>query len=318
MQISFRRGRWAPHTQQLYEQGWRDWVEWCATGDPIEPMPAPPEAIAEFIRVRADTLSTASIGLRIQAIVNAHKIARASLKTAEERELYMVDTKHPLISDAWTEVKRRKGTAGTPKRALSPAEVQAMVAQIPASRLQDRAILLLTFASAMRRSEVVALNVEDLEFTDDSLIITIRRSKTDKSGRGETVAVARTGTEFCPVAAMEAWLASNSEPGPVFYSGRGNRMLPRRVATITKRWAKKIGLNPREIGAHSHRRGCITAINEAGVNLRDGMALSRHRTPSIYLGYVQKKSAVDNPAVRSLARALGGAPAAKTPTEARG
>lgn len=300
--ITFRRGRWAPHTQQLYEQSWRDWLTWCEATR-TTPLPAEPAAIAAFIVERAETLSTSSISLRIQAIVNAHKIARAGLMTAEERERYLIDAKHPLIADAWTEVKRQKGTAGTPKRALSPKEVQRMVSLVPEARLQERAILLLTFASAMRRSEVAALNVEDLEFTDDSLVITIRRSKTDKSGRGETVAVARTGGEFCPVAAVEKWI-DNSAGGPVFFSRLGNRMAPRRVAEITKRWAKKIGLDPREIGAHSHRRGCITAINEAGINLRDGMALSRHRTPSIYLGYVQKKSAADNPAVLSLAKAL--------------
>ncbi len=130
------------------------------------------------------------------------------------------------------------------KDALAIADIRRIMRGIPADRLQDRAIILIGFGSAMRRSELVAINVEDLEFSPEDVTITIRRSKTDKNGKDEHVAVARSGTDMCPVEAVERWLErAKITSGPVFRSGnegwrfRG-RMQSRQVATITKRWAQ--------------------------------------------------------------------------------
>ncbi len=298
-QVSFDRGRWAPSTQAAYEDNWQDFERFC-TKRGCRPLPATPEDVAAFLRARAETHATSSLSQRLAAIRAVHKDAKGALpKLDPERERYTLDD--PIITDAWKEICRDKGTAHTPKAALTKTELRKMLALIPAERLQDRAILLLAYTSAMRRSEIVALNVADLEFGDDSLIVTIRRSKTDKGGKGQIVAILRGEGDTCAVAALERYLeASGTKTGAIFRTRTGARLLAERVAYVTKRWAKAIGVDPKTVAAHSWRHGCITDMNRAGVNLKDGMAHSRHQTSSIYLGYVEMETAKKNPAIRAL------------------
>lgn len=288
MKISFDRGRYAPATRSAYTVAWQDWERWCAdTGD--TPLPADPAAIARFLTDRAATHSTSTIQIRLGAIKAAHELSGQPL-----------NVKASEIRDAWAEIRRTKGTASKPKDALAIDEIKRVVRCIPPNRLQDRAVLLIGFASVMRRSELAALNVEDLQFNGD-LIITIRRSKTDKGGAGATVAVARTNSELCPVAALEAWLAhSGITEGAVFRSRAGDRMVPRKVADIAKQWAKKAGYDPAKIGAHSLRRGGITSMFMAGGDLKSIMGVSRHSSSDMALRYVQAETAQNNPAIRLL------------------
>jgi integrase len=283
MQIDLERGRWSPATRASYAISWADFEQFGGS------LPAEPKIIADFLTARAATLSTSTLSGRLAAIVAVHSLYGHTL-----------DVKGSVIKDAWAEIRRQKGTAKKPKDALAIADIRRIMRGIPADRLQDRAVMLIGFGSAMRRSELVALDVEDLEFSPEDVTITIRRSKTDKTGKGEHVAVARSGTDMCPVAALSRWLAHAAiTEGPVFRTG-DNRMQPRQVATITKRWAQNAGYLARDIGAHSLRRGCITTMHEAGIDLKSGMELSRHKTPTIYLGYVQAKDARSNPAVKAL------------------
>ena len=211
-----------------------------------------------------------------------------------------INVKATVIRDAWAEIRRAKGTASTPKTAIDDKAIRLIVGKMPADLLQERAVLLVAFSSAMRRSELVALNVDDLSFSDDGCAITIRHSKTDKSGKGEVIGIPRSDGELCAVAALEAWLKhAGITEGAVFQS-KGRRMAARRVADIAKQWASRVGFSAAEIGAHSLRRGCITTMNERGIDLKSGMQHSRHKTPTIYLGYVQRKQAMDNPAMKAL------------------
>jgi len=127
--------------------------------------------------------------------------------------------------------------------------------------LRDRALLLLCFAGALRRSELVALNVEDIEETESGLRITIRRSKTDQEGAGQTIAIVR-GSVACPVAAVKAWLqAAGITSGRLFRSVRkggktlGGSLSAQAVANIVKAQARAVGLEPTSYAGHSLRSG---------------------------------------------------------------
>lgn len=284
----FDRGRWAPSTRQAYESFWRDWCAWTATNG-AESFPAKPERVAEYLTAKAETVSTASLSGRLACLVAVHKIKRKPLRVNET-----------IIRDAWAEIRRKKGTASTPKMALPAEAMHKVIASIPADHLQDRAVLLVGFKAGMRRSELVALNFDDVAISPAGLHITIRHSKTDKTGKGQTVTIARTGTDLCAVAALEAWLTqAEITSGPIFLNKNG-RMPAREVANIAKRWAAAIGIDPKIIGAHSLRSGCITTMQEAGIDIKSGMELSRHVTPSIYLGYAQVKRGMDSAAVKAL------------------
>lgn len=297
--VDLDRGRWAPATRAAYGGAWKDFTNFCRSSD-AEPLPATAETVAAFIRRCAPTLSTSTISQRLAAIRAIHKDAKGQLpKLDPTRELYTLDD--PQIADAWTDVRRTKGTAKKPKAALTKEDIRAMLAVIPASNLLERSLTTFMFTSLLRRSEAAALDVEDLQFQDDALIVTVRRSKGDKLGKGERVAVARTNGPHCPVAMLERYLESRGiTEGAIYRNSRGNRIDPRSISESAKKWAAMVGRDAREIGAHSYRHGGITELDRAGVTLKDGMAQSRHKTPSVYQGYVEARRATLNPALDAL------------------
>lgn len=281
--IDFNHGRWAPATRASYAISWADFAKWG--GD----LPAAPQTIADFLTARAETLATSTLSGRLAAIVAVHSLYG-----------HKIDVRGTVIKDAWAEIRRQKGTAKIPKAALAVTDMRLVMAGVPEDRLQVRAVLLVGFASAMRRSELVALNRDELAFTADGVTITIRRSKTDKSGKGEQIAIHRSGSPLCAVGALERWLEKCPPSGPVFWGRDMQRMQARQVATITKRWAANAGYPARDIGAHSLRRGCITSMFRAGADLKSIMSHSRHRTSDIALGYVQAETAQRNPAIKMI------------------
>lgn len=296
---NFTRGKWSPGTGKVYEIAWRHWETYCRKHDCCS-LPARAEHVAAFLHKHARAHATSTVSQALAAIRAIHKDAKGQLpKTDPHREMYLLDD--PIIEDAWAEIRRQKGTANTPKAPILKDDLQRIIRRIPEKFVLDRALLLVGFTSALRRSELVALNKEDLSFSDEGLVITIRRSKTDKNGQGQTVSVQRGSPEFCPVAALERLIESEGiTTGPIFRNRFGERIVPSTVAFIVKDWAVEVGFERRAIGAHSLRRGCITEMNRAGVNMRDGMAHSRHKTVSIYMNYAEPEEGLKNPGVRSL------------------
>jgi integrase len=136
--------------------------------------------------------------------------------------------------------------------------------------VRDRAILLLGFAGAFRRSELVALDVADFEETEDGFRVTIRKSKTDQEGQGQTIGIMR-GSAACPVRAVKAWLeAAGITEGAIFRPVPGEvaaeRLRPRAVDNIVKRYAKRLGLPITDFSAHSLRSGFLTISARRGAS----------------------------------------------------
>jgi integrase len=161
--------------------------------------------------------------------------------------------------------------------------------------LRDRAIVLLGFGGAFRRSELVALNVEDLEFCDNGLRVRIRRSKTDQEGLGVTIAVAA-GSIACPAQALRAWLdAAGIVSGALFVRlynkrnqfHRGERLAARNVASIAKKFARALGLPEADFSAHSLRAGWITSAAARGASVFKMKEVSRHKSIDVLGGYVR-------------------------------
>ena len=159
--------------------------------------------------------------------------------------------------------------------------------------LRDRALLLLGFGGAFRRSELVALDVADIAETKDGLLVTIRRSKTDQEGRSTLVAVVR-GKIACPIAALIAWLtAAGISDGPVFRPiTKGGRVRPTRltdrsVANIVKYHAARLGLDPTAFSGHSLRAGFLTSAAARGASLFKLADVSRHKSMDTLRGYIR-------------------------------
>ena len=172
--------------------------------------------------------------------------------------------------------------------------------------LRNRALLLLGFAGALRRSELVGLDVEDLDFTSAGLVVTLRRSKTDQDGDGRKLGVPYGGRlETCPVRTSQSWLSAAAiTTGPMFreitkadrilnpYTDkkgrqRGVRLGDKAVALIVKRAAQEAGLDPTRYAGHSLRAGLATSAAAAGASERAIMATTGHRSVQMVRRYIR-------------------------------
>jgi site-specific recombinase XerD len=280
----FAKAEKAPNTRKAYRTDFAIFQAWCAEHGVVA-LPASPETVAAFIATEAERGTKAStIQRRMAAIRYAHKLAGLPIPTDDER-----------VRATARGIRRTIGTAATKKAPATSDKLLAMVAIQDSSMasLRDRALLLLGFAGAFRRSELVALDVADIVETAEGLRVTIRHSKTDQEGSGATIAIVR-GSVACPVAALKTWLATAAiSEGPLFRRvNKGDRVLPNRltaqsVALIVKARAKRIGLKPEDFSGHSLRAGFLTSAAKRGASVFKMMDVSRHRNIDTLKGYVR-------------------------------
>jgi site-specific recombinase XerD len=279
----------AQNTKRAYANDWDHFVEWCtARGVPYLPTTNP--IVALYIQDMANAGYKVSTIQRRMAAINAkHREAKKPT----------VSTRHDPLHRVWQGIVRTKGTAPTKKKAALTEDIKAMVDTLDDTKLigiRDRAMLLVGFAGALRRSEIAALNVEDVEFKPQGLFVTIRRSKTDQTGQGQVIFIAYGTTyETCPVRSLQRWIeTSGIKEGPLFRSidRHGNikdRIPDNTVARVVKRCAEAAGLEDVEkYGAHSLRAGFATTAGENGVSLDDIMRQTRHKSERVARGYIQK------------------------------
>jgi integrase len=203
-----------------------------------------------------------------------------------------------------------QGIAQTAKSPLLPADLRRISALLPSglAGTRDRALLLLGFAGALRRSELVGLNVEDLDFREEGLVITLRRSKTDQEREGRQVGIPYgSDPTTCPFRSVRAWIrASGINAGALFRPVSRNgtlgqsRLSDRSVALLVKRFAEQIGKDASCFSGHSLRAGLVTAAALAGVSDRSIMAQTGHRSANMVRRYVRDCSLFrDNAAGRT-------------------
>jgi len=276
------------NTARAYRSDWADFTAWCSDHG-AEPLPAAPDTIALYITDRAATCKPSTIQRRIVAISQAHQAAG-----------YDTPTTAAVVRTVWRGIRRTVGTAYEQKNAATIDIIRAMVGTLPATvaGCRDRAILLLGFAGAFRRSELVALDMDDLDFHADGVTVTIRRGKTDQEAAGRMVGIPYgRNPKTCPVRALVAWIEELSETtGPVFraVTCRGNiaaaRLSDRSVALTVKKAAKAAGYDPAGFAGHSLRSGLATSAAAAGVAERDIMAQTGHTSERMVRRYIRAGS----------------------------
>ena len=280
-----RRASKAAATRRVYQKDFARFTAWCDQRH-IPPIPAAPETVAAFLAAEAARgIKPATIGRRVAAIRYAHKLAgHDDPPTSSE-----------VVKATVHGIRRTVGSAPVRKTPATADKVVAMAALADADMkgLRDRAILLLGFAGAFRRSELVALDVTDLEFCDGGMRVHIRRSKTDQEGAGDTIAIVA-GSIACPVKAVRAWLeASKVTTGPLFRPiGKGSRIGTDRLADhtvvrVVKASARRVGLDPKLFAGHSLRSGFLTSAAGRGASIFKMMDQSRHRSMDTLRGYVR-------------------------------
>ncbi|MHB9134226.1 MAG: site-specific integrase [Armatimonadota bacterium] len=279
----------APATRKAYETDWQDFSDWCGYHG-VDVLPAAPTHVATYLAELADAGKKAStIGRRAAAITHAHKLAGLStpIRSAE-------------VQQALSGIRRQLGTAQFGKAPAITDDIRAMVDALPPDTLlglRDRAIILLGFAGAFRRSELVALDVEDLEDAPQGLRVTLRRSKTDQEGAGRVVGIPHgTHEHTCPVRAIQAWQSAAGILSGSLFRGVNrheqvlDRLSDKGVARAVKRAALGAGLDPARYSGHSLRAGLATSAAAAGVEERVIMKQTGHRSERTVRRYIRDGS----------------------------
>lgn len=277
----------APNTRRAYHTQWTLFARWCERRGRAA-LPTESATLALYLADRARRgRKVATLSLALSAIRAAHRDANFP-DPADTVEVRTV----------WEGIRRTHGTAQRRAAPLSAGDIAKISAKLRSGTprtARDRAMILVGFAGAFRRSELVALDVADLTFKPaHGLVVRVKRSKTDQNAAGADVAIPfGSNSSLCPVQALRAWLAAGSvTEGPVFRSidrhgNLGGRLDGRDVARIVKAAAERAGLDATLVSGHSLRAGLATSAALAGKSDRAIMAQGRWRSRAMMDRYVR-------------------------------
>ena len=285
----YRDASRAASTRAKYAADWASFGRWCQErGHPA--LPAHPGTVAVYLSALADRrLAPSTVGRVLAAIGHHHRLA--GLVAPHKAEGGSV------ILDVLAGIRRSHRTPPARKAAADSYIIHAVLRAIEGDTLadlRDRALVAFGMASALRRSELVALVVADLQRVPDGLRVRVAYRKTDQEGRGAVIAVPD-GRRLHPVAHLDAWLARASiAEGPVFRSlvnGRvGAALTDQSVSLIVKRRAKAAGYPAADFAAHSLRAGFLTSAAAAGANIWKMREVSRHKSVQVLSDYVRSSN----------------------------
>ena len=305
----------APNTTRGYAADLEDFRHWCKRYD-REWLPATPETVGLYLGARADELSLATLDRRLAAIASLHK---------EEGYESPASVAEGPLRKIWKGLVREKTRRQDGAPPLMAQDLKSIIEHLPRysssddgptgeltlTALRDRALLLVGWTGALRRSELVALTTEDIQFVEgEGVNVYIRKSKADQEAEGLVKGLPYgSNKETCPVTALRQWLqaADRQVEGPFdgdifrrFYRGESigeSAMTAQYVSTVLKRRAEAAGLDPDDYSAHSLRAGFITQAIRAGKPERRVKEHSGHASWETFNEYVEEAGTFqDNPA----------------------
>lgn len=288
----------AENTKRAYQNDWTQFSEWCAKNG-LQDLPADPETLVYYITFLGKTLKASSIKRKMTAISQRHETAG-----------YPSPTKTALVKGVWDGIQRKIGIKEEGKDALWLDDLRQVIQAIDQHTLigvRNRALLIIGWAGALRRSELVFLNFEDVSKTRDGLILHLNRSKTDQKGEGQNVALPYGSNPLtCPVRNLEDWLeASKISEGPLFrrinrHGSILGRLTPQSVRLIVRKSCETIGMDPERYGAHSLRSGFCSTAAKAGKAEHQIMKQTRHKRSDSLQRYIKKASLFDDNAASGI------------------
>ena len=284
----FIRQSRASNTLRAYRSDWAHFVAWCKVHNQ-SPLPATPETVALYVADLSSTHKPGTLTRRLSAISQAHGIKELESPTAAAK-----------VRLVMAGIRRSQGTAQTAKTPVLVDDLRKMISELQENLLgvRNRALLLIGFAGAFRRSELVALDFSDAAVTREGLVVTIRQSKTDQEGEGRKIGIpygAHLAT--CPIRSLQEWLErSGITEGPLFRPiNRHGTMADTRlsgaaVAAVVKRYVGESGLDASVFAGHSLRSGLATSAAMAGASERSIMNQTGHRSLNMVRRYIRDGS----------------------------
>ena len=280
----------ANNTLRAYQSDFSDFSIFC-TKNGFSFMPTQPKIIALYITHLSKSCKFSTLKRRIASISVIHKLKG-----------HYLDTKHPIIMENLLGIKRTLGSRQKAKKPILINDLKLIIKAIDEDKIRDKALILVGFAGGFRRSELVNIYFQDIDFVPEGVKILIRRSKTDQSGEGSIKAIPYfENQEFCPVIALKDYLNkkfSNSDKSKkdvkIF------EISDKSVALIIKRYAEKAGLDSSKYAGHSLRSGFATTAAEFGAEERNIMAMTGHKTTQMVRRYIQEANLFKNNALKDI------------------
>ena len=279
----------AANTLRAYKADYKDFARFCIKHG-FKSMPTEPKILSLYLTHLSQTSKFSTLKRRLASISVIHRISG-----------HYIDTKHPMITENLMGIKRIKGSYQKAKKPLLIDDLKSIVNVIDKDqnekrKAKDRALILIGFAGGFRRSELVAILYEDIDFVSEGVKIFIRRSKTDQSGEGMIKGIPYfSNTDYCPVISLKDWLQKlETKSGKIF------DMSDKSVALIIKKYAAIAGLDSNKYSGHSLRSGFATSVAELGAEERSIMAMTGHKTTQMVRRYIQEANLFKNNALNKI------------------
>ena len=279
----------AHNTLRAYQADFKDFTKFCSKNS-FNSMPSDPKIIALYLTHLSSFSKFSTLKRRL-----------ASIKVIHRLKGHYIDTKHPIIAENLMGIKRKMGVKQTSKKPILINDLKLIINVINKDqneykKLQNKALILIGFAGGFRRSELVSIEYEDIEFVNEGVKILVQRSKTDQTGLGMMKAIPYFQNKiYCPVTSLRDWISySKISDGKIF------KISDKTVALTIQKYALLAGLDKTKYAGHSLRSGFATSTAETGADERSIMAMTGHKTTQMVRRYIQEANLFKNNALNKI------------------
>jgi len=278
------------NTLRAYKSDFNHFMDFCKKNN-FRPLPADPKIISFYITDLSSKSKVSTLKRRLASISVIHKLKG-----------HYIDIKHPLIIENLMGIQRKKGVFQKSKNPILINELKEIIKVIDNSeknilkKLRNKALILIGFSGGFRRSELVNIDFEDLEFTKEGVKIFIKRSKTDQSGEGMIKAIPYFKEKtFCPVTHLKNWLEiCTANKGFIF------NISDKMVAILIKKYLLAAGFDPKKYSGHSLRSGFATTAASSGADEKSIMTMTGHKTTQMVRRYIKESNLFKNNALNKI------------------
>ena len=279
----------AINTLRAYKADYKDFASFCIKNG-FKPMPSEPKIITLYLTYLSKVCKFSTLKRRLASISVMHKMSG-----------HYIDIKHPMITENLMGIKRILGSHQKAKKPILINDLKLIINVIDEEkneikRCKNKALILIGFAGGFRRSELVSILYEDIDFVKEGVKIFVKRSKTDQSGEGMTKGIPYfKNNNYCPVISLKKWIEkSDIKSGKIF------NISDKSVALIIKKYAEASGLDSKKYSGHSLRSGFATSTAELGAEERSIMAMTGHKTTQMVRRYIQESNLFKNNALNKI------------------
>ena len=292
----------ANNTLRAYKSDFKDFGAFCSKHG-LKSLPTEPKIVSLYLTHLSKNSKFSTLRRRLVSISMVHKL----------KGLYL-DTKHPIIVENLMGIRRVKGSIQKGKKPILINHLKLIINSInklnsnEIKQLRDKALILIGFGGGFRRSELISIDYEDLEFVPEGLKITVRKSKTDQFGEGMIKGLPYFNDKnYCPVINLKEWLENSKiKSGPVFRRfSKGSvltdkRLTDQSVVLLIKEYLRLAGIENKNFSGHSLRSGFATVAADSGADERSIMAMTGHKTTQMVRRYIREANLFKNNALNKI------------------